>query len=146
MKTLLQILLVLGIFNTTLSFAQDPKKMNKSELKEELIILNSKIDSLNQLTQKLTTVKQELQAKISDLEQKSNNNDLEINRLYRFVDEKEKQISQLKEEVQKLSKTISENEVERDRKNLQNLILTKQVDSLLGVITSLHNEQPKLKL
>lgn len=116
MKIIKHLFLFLAIFTSTLLFSQDPKKMNKSELKEELIILNSKIDSLNQLTQKLTTVKQELQAKISELEQKSNNNDLEINRLYRFVDEKEKQISQLKEEVQKLSKTISENEVESKKK------------------------------
>jgi len=123
MKNKITILFTIYIlFNLTLS-AQNTDKMNKSELREQIVILTTKIDSLKNETINLQESISNLTMNSSLLEQKNKTNDDEISRINELI---------IKNEIEK-NRIIIENE--NITSKLNETILTLK-DSISSIQTS----------
>ena len=88
------------LFNSALS-AQNIEKMNKSELREHIVILTTKIDSLKNENINLQDSISKLSTNSSLLEQKNKTNEVEISRINELI---------LKNENER-NRIISENKI-----------------------------------
>lgn len=95
MKHAILLLLNLFLFKFSLLFGQDVEKMNKSELKEHVNILTLKIDSLKSEYSNLQMLKNTLNKNNSILEEKGQENRLEINRLNGLISKIESEKNQI---------------------------------------------------
>lgn len=110
MKQKIIILLTIYLlFNSALS-AQNIEKMNKSELKEHIVILTNKIDSLKNENINLQESISKLSTNSSLLEQKNKTNEVEISRIneliLKYENERKRIISENKIEISKLNEII----------------------------------------
>ena len=106
------------------SKAQNIEKMNKSELREQIVAFNAKIDSLKNEILILNDSKNKISLNFSLLEQKNSINEVEISRLNKLIivnkNEIDRIISENKNEKIKLA---SENEIVITKLNKTILIL-----------------------
>lgn len=118
MSNKIYLLLILVILCSPALFAQEIEKMNKSELRDFISMLNTKIDSLKsenikyeEYFKKLTANLTQLELKSSQFETKIKMNEAEILRLTKLVSdsetEKKRITAQNQIEVTKLYKKIS---------------------------------------
>ena len=110
MKQKIIILLTIYLlFNSALS-AQNIEKMNKSELREHIVILTTKIDSLKNENINLQQSIIKISANSSLLEQKNKTNEAEISRINELIlkneNESKRIISENKIAISKLNKII----------------------------------------
>lgn len=134
MKNKLYVLLILVILNSPRSAAQEIEKMNKSELRDFISLLNVKIDSLKSENIKYEEYFKKLSANLSQLELKSS--------------QLETKIKVNETEILRLSKLLSDSESEKKRIIAQNQIevirLNKKIstlqDSILGIQTFPNSE------
>lgn len=134
MKNKLYVLLILIILNSPRSAAQEIEKMNKSELRDFISLLNVKIDSLKSENIKYEEYFKKLSANLSQLELKSS--------------QLETKIKVNETEILRLSKLLSDSESEKKRIIAQNQIevirLNKKIstlqDSILGIQTFPNSE------
>ena len=110
------------LFNSALS-AQNIEKMNKSELREHIVILTTKIDSLKNENINLQDSISKLSTNSSLLEQKNKTNEVEISRINELI---------LKNENER-NRIISENKIAISK--LNEIIITLK-DSILSVHSS----------
>jgi predicted nuclease with TOPRIM domain len=113
MKKSLIFLLIISLFSASVTSAQELEKMNKSELREQVVNLIAKIDSLKtenkkyeNLFIKLTENLSQLEQRSSQLENKFKSNELEIVKLNKIIAdsevEKKRIISSNQIEISKL--------------------------------------------
>lgn len=134
MKNKLYVLLILVILNSPRSAAQEIEKMNKSELRDFISLLNVKIDSLKSENIKYEEYFKKLSANLSQLELNSS--------------QLETKIKMNETEILRLSKLLSDSESEKKRIIAQNQIevirLNKKIstlqDSILGIQTFPNSE------
>ena len=97
------------LFNSALS-AQNIEKMNKSELREHIVILTTKIDSLKNENINLQESISKLSTNSSLLEQKNKTNEVEISRINELIlkneNERKRIISENKIGISKLNEII----------------------------------------
>ena len=119
MKQKIIILLTIYLlFNSALS-AQNIEKMNKSELREHIIILTTKIDSLKNENINLQDSVIILSTNSSLLEQKYKTNEVEISRINELIleieFERKRIISENEIEISRINELNLKNEIERKR-------------------------------
>ncbi len=110
MKQKIIILLTIYLlFNSALS-AQNIEKMNKSELREHIVNLTTKIDSLKNVNINLQESISNLSTNSSLLEQKNKTNEVEISRINELIlkneNERKRIISENEITISKLNETI----------------------------------------
>ena len=118
-QKLIILLTIYLLFNSAL-YAQNIEKMNKSELREHIVILTTKIDSLKKVNTNLQESISKLTANSSLLEQKNKTNEAEISRINELILKNENESKRI----------ISEN--------------TTKIDSLKKVNTNLQESISKL--
>ena len=118
-QKLIILLTIYLLFNSALS-AQNIEKMNKSELREHIVILTTKIDSFKKVNTNLQESISKLTANSSLLEQKNKTNEAEISRINELILKNENESKRI----------ISEN--------------TTKIDSLKKVNTNLQESISKL--
>ena len=118
-QKLIILLTIYLLFNSALS-AQNIEKMNKSELREHIVILTTKIDSLKKVNTNLQESISKLTANSSLLEQKNKTNEAEFSRINELILKNENESKRI----------ISEN--------------TTKIDSLKKVNTNLQESISKL--
>jgi hypothetical protein len=131
MKQKIIILLTIYLlFNSALS-AQNIEKMNKSELREHIVILTTKIDSLKNANFYLEQSISKLSANSSLLEQKNKTNEAEIsikNELILKNENERKRI--ISENENERKRIISENKIEISKLNEIIIILKDSISSV----------------
>ena len=121
-QKLIILLTIYLLFNSALS-AQNIEKMNKSELREHIVILTTKIDSLKKVNTNLQESISKLTANSSLLEQKNKTNEVEILRINELILKNENVSKQI----------ISENKIAISK--LNEIIITLK-DSISNVQSS----------
>jgi len=108
-QKLIILLTIYLLFNSALS-AQNIEKMNKSELREHIVILTTKIDSLKNENINLQQSIIKISANSSLLEQKNKTNEAEISRINELIlkneNERKRIISENKIGISKLNEII----------------------------------------
>ena len=120
--------------------------MNKSELREQVVNLITKIDSLKaenkkcqDLFIKLTENLSQLEQRSSQLENKFKSNELEIGKLNKIISENELEIGKLNKiisdyEVEK-KRIISSNQIEISKLNKKLLVLQDSIQGIQSVVS-----------
>ena len=121
-QKLIILLTIYLLFNSAL-YAQNIEKMNKSELREHIVILTTKIDSLKKVNTNLQESISKLTANSSLLEQKNKTNEAEISRINELILKNENVSKQI----------ISENKIAISK--LNEIIITLK-DSISNVQSS----------
>ena len=110
MKQKIIILLTIYLFFNSALSAQNIEKMNKSELREHIVILTTKIDSLKNENINLQESISNLSTNSSLLEQKNKTNEVEISRINELIlkneNERKRIISENKIGISKLNEII----------------------------------------
>ena len=132
-QKLIILLTIYLLFNSALS-AQNIEKMNKSELREHIVILTTKIDSLKKVNTNLQESISKLSANSSLLEQKNKTNEAEISRINELILKNENVSKQIISENENVSKQIIlENKIAISK--LNEIIITLR-DSISNVQSS----------
>ena len=146
MKKSLIFLLIISLFSASATSAQELEKMNKSELREQVVNLITKIDSLKaenkkyqDLFIKLTENLSQLEQRSSQLENKFKSNELEIGKLKKIISENELEIVKLNKiisdsEVEK-KRIISSNQIEISKLNKKLLVLQDSIQGIQSVVS-----------
>ena len=110
MKQKIIILLTIYLFFNSALSAQNIEKMNKSELREHIVILTTKIDSLKNENINLQESISNLSTNSSLLEQKNKTNEVEISRINELIlkneNERKRILSENKIAISKLNEII----------------------------------------
>ena len=110
MKQKIIILLTIYLFFNSALSAQNIEKMNKSELREHIVILTTKIDSLKNENINLQESISKLSTNSSLLEQKNKTNEVEISRINELIlkneNERKRILSENKIAISKLNEII----------------------------------------
>ena len=85
MKYLLSLFLIIYLLSNSAFTAQDVNKMKKSQLKEHILDLSTKIDSLKDVNYMLEESKDSLLLNVSLLVSTNDMNEIEISRLNNLV-------------------------------------------------------------
>jgi len=132
MKKSLIFLLIISLFSASVTSAQELEKMNKSELREQVVNLIAKIDSLKtenkkyeNLFIKLTENLSQLEQRSSQLENKFKSNELEIVKLNKIIADSE---------VEK-KRIISSNQIEISKLNKKLLVLQDSIQGIQSVVS-----------
>ena len=147
MKQKIIILLTIYLFFNSALSAQNIEKMNKSELREHIVILTTKIDSLKNENINLQESISKLSTNSSLLEQKNKTNEVEISRINELIlkneNERKRIISENQIEISRINELILKNENERKRILSENKIaiskLNEIIISLKDSILSVHS-------
>ena len=122
------------LFNSALS-AQNIEKMNKSELREHIVILTTKIDSLKNENINLQESISKLSTNSSLLEQKNKTNEVEISRINGLIlkneNERKRIISENQFATSKLNEIILKNENERKHIISENKIAISKLNEII---------------
>jgi hypothetical protein len=125
------------LFNSALS-AQNIEKMNKSELREHIVILTTKIDSLKNENINLQESISKLSTNSSLLEQKNKTNEVEISRINELILKNEierKRITSENEiEIARINELILKNEIERKRIISENEIEISKLNETISTL------------
>jgi hypothetical protein len=110
MNNKIRMMLMTFLISYSASKAQNIEKMNKSELREHILTLTTKVDSLKNEILNLSDSKNKISLNFSLLEQKNSVNEVEISRLNKLIienkNEKIKLASENEIAISKLNKTI----------------------------------------
>jgi hypothetical protein len=120
MKNKITILLTIYLLSNLTLYSQNTDKMNKSELREQIVVLTTKIDSLKNETVNLQDSISKLTLNSSLLEQKSKTNEDEISRINKLI---------LKNEIER-KRIITENEITTSKLNEKILTLKDSISSV----------------
>ncbi len=110
MKNKITLFLTIYLLSNSALVAQSIDKMNKSELREQIVIFTSKIDSLKNENINLQESKSKLSINSSILEQKNKTNEVENSRLNELIEINRLELKRINSEneiaISKLNKTI----------------------------------------
>lgn len=147
------ILIIICLFSKFSSFCQENIKMSKSELKEYVIILSSKIDSLNLEQKRLKESFDITNTNLKILEQKNKISEVEINRQNNVISqieieknhkisEKDSLINKLNIEIAKINSTkdLEINKLNQEITKLNQEITNVQNNSVVSKTTSNQND------
>jgi len=131
MSNKIRMVLMIYLISYSASHAQNIEKMNKSELREHISTLTTKIDSLKNEVLNLSDSKNKISLNFSLLEQKNNINEVEISRLNKLIIENKNEIDRIiSENKNEKIKLASENEIVITKLNKTILILKDTITNI----------------
>jgi len=145
MKHLLSLFLIIYLLSNSAFTAQDVNKMKKSQLKEHILDLSTKIDSLKDVNYMLEESKDSLLLNVSLLVSTNDMNEIEISRLNNLVLTNNQEIERLQSDLDIKIATLDETILNYQDSivQLQESILNQQ-DSIVQLQESVLNHQDSI--